>query len=172
MGIPGIKFDGPLQRGEDLPGSIKTGPTVKVRVHGLLHQFPGAQLGWRLPTGPRHFGLRDLQRERTGNITDNLVLNIEDIRVESVILFGPQVTACSRIDELHRRTHFFADAAYATLYHVTHPELLSDLANVGRLSLVGEGRIASHHVQMSRGGKARDDVFRHAIGEKRLFAVV
>jgi hypothetical protein len=79
--------------------------------------------------------------------------------------------AARRIDQLAGDAHAAAGLADASLQHVAHAELAADLADVRRLALVGEARIARDHEQRLDAREAGDDVLDHAVGEVFLLRI-
>ena len=62
-------------------------------------------------------------------------------------------------------------AADAPFQHVAHAELAAHLADVGRLALVGEGRIAGDDEEAGHLGEIGDDVLGDAVGEVALLRI-
>src|SRR5437660_6632504 len=75
-------------------------------------------------------------------------------------------------NELRRHAYAMARFAHAAFKHVTRAEILADLLDVDRLTLVGEGRVARDNREGAPAGEQRDDVLGDAVSEKFLLGVI
>ena len=78
-----------------------------------------------------------------------LVLQIEDVFDSPVEFLGPHLTAGFRIDQLRRHANALAGSSNTPFDNVARAEFLSDLANVGRLPLVGLDGVPRDHGERS-----------------------
>ena len=88
-----------------------------------------------------------------------------------VVTFGPDMIAVGAVDQLGGNTHPPAGLAHAALEHITDVQVRCDLANIGRLALVGKGRIAGGDAQRREARQGDDDIFGYAVGKILLLGI-
>src|ERR1700737_4533934 len=81
------------------------------------------------------------------------------------------MVAATGIYQLGGYPHIVSGLAYATLQHVRHSQLATDVLHLRRLALVGEGRRARDDKEVREPGESRNKVVGHAIAEIFLVAV-
>jgi hypothetical protein len=113
-----------------------------------------------------HFALQT--PECSGDGPRDVVTNCENVTHFPVIAFGPNVTSGACINQLSSYTHVLIGALYAALDDVANIEILSYLADVRWLVLVGQGGIASHDDKVGKFGQPRDQLLGNSIGKVLL----
>src|SRR5262245_40683328 len=84
------------------------------------------------------------------DLTDDLVLNEEDIGHLPIEPVGPNVGAGLGVDELRHDADAVVGAPYAALEHITHPEIVSELGDVDSLALILKGGVAREQAKVTR----------------------
>ena len=102
---------------------------------------------------------------------DNFVLHIEEIAERLVEPFGPEVIACSGIDQLHVDAHAIAGAPNAAFEDITHIQIAADLGQIDGLPLIGERGVAPNHERTSNAREVGRQAFRDPVDEMLLARV-
>src|SRR5260221_14023730 len=105
-------------------------------------------------------------RENCNNRPHHLVLDGEDVLERAVEVLCPSVPSCHGVDQLSRNAQAIASAPYAALQHVTHAQYTSDLAHIGRFTLVLKARSASGDKKLGETGQLGGDGFHDPVGKK------
>ena len=90
----------------------------------------------------------------------------------ALIALGPEMMSFTRIDKLSIDANRIASASHAALEDILDPEILSDFLHLGRLVLIGKGRVARDHEQTINFRKVGDQIFGDAVGEMLLLGIV
>src|SRR5262249_19337927 len=93
------------------------------------------------------FALGQVQGQRPGDLSDDGILNPEDIRDAAVVAIRPDLPAGDGIDQLSVDPHGVSGATHAALNHIAHSQVLGHLAHFNPPALVGEARIAGDDEQ-------------------------
>lgn len=84
---------------------------------------------------PFPFGLLNGRSDQDNDPSGQLLLNVEDLGDLTVILLGPQVSACRGVDQLSGEPETTPSATRASLENVADSQLLRNGPNVDRASL-------------------------------------
>lgn len=135
----------------------------KIKQRGLApqRQFLGVRVRRMRPLKPGRLDIGQLNSQRVRQPRDNFVLCLQQIGLVIVEFLGPEMRAGLRVDELSVGADVLVGRLHRTFDHIAHAQLLADLPHIGRLALVGEGRIAGDD---EAAGNARD-VGRQFVGE-------
>ena len=136
-----------------------------------LYETPRVETSYLLAFQAFELRLVDLRRDGADDSGGVLVLYVEDIIQRPVEPLRPQVTSGLRIDQLCRYADSISRLPGAAVQHIPHGEVFRDRVDVYSLSLVDEGRIAGDYQNPVELREARDDVFRHAVGEEFLLRI-
>ena len=143
--------------------------------HRLLaasqQELVGLDAGRPLANQPAAFARCQVQLERVHDLSRELVLNVKDVGQLAVESICPDMSAGERIDQLRRHPDAVSRLSHAALEHIADAEIARDLGNEHRLVLVGEGRVASDHVQLGQFRQVGDDVFGDSVGKIFLLGV-
>src|SRR6266403_2231244 len=143
---------------------------------GLIHQAGTAEISLPLDCA-RARGLKDkrfrrifgkqLQGQRSANLTGHFGLHVENIAQVAVVAAGPQVSLSPRFDQLGGDADTFAIAADAAFQYVVHVQFPRNLSNGFLCGHVLNGRRPRDDSQPLRIelGELRDHLFGEAIGE-------
>ena len=75
------------------------------------------------------------------------------------------------LDQLRGDAHSIGGLAHATLQHIAHAELASDLLHIDAAALISEAQIAGDHEEPSDAAERGDDLLDHAVGEILLLGI-
>ena len=111
----------------------------------------------------RPSGLRSdqLDAERVGDPTRDLVLQGEEIAGVAIESLGPQMRVALGVDQLRANAYLLARSLDAPLQHITHTELAADLLGVDQLVPIGERGIARDHEHV----REPRHIGRHVLGD-------
>ncbi len=101
----------------------------------------------------------------------NSELNREDVLEIAVVALGPDMVAAFGLDELGGDAHPVPGLAHAALDDVIDTQLAPDLADIDRLALEGERRVAGDHEQRAEAREFSNNVLGDAVGEVLLLGV-
>src|SRR5262245_38340304 len=111
------------------------------------------------------FGLIHVDGKRRDDAARHLVLDGEHTHEFAVVALCPLVHTRTSVDELRSDADGIGIATHAALQHVANTELTSHLADVWRLALVLEARVAGDDKEFGKARQLRDDVRGDAIAE-------
>ena len=127
-----------------------------------------SELGHVLAPGIAILRLLDLPYlacQRADDLAGDLVLQRPRVGLGLVEALRPHMLARFAVDQLGDDAHHVGILADAAFKHIVDIEIFADLADVGGLALVGEGRVASHHREIGGACKHGNDVFAHPATE-------
>src|SRR5690349_9498788 len=75
------------------------------------------------------------------------------------------------VDQLSRYSDTISSFANAAFEHIPDAKLTANIADIRRLSLVGEARIAGDYEKPACPRKRRDDVLCHSVGKVLLLGI-
>ena len=139
-GVVGVDRERTLQQIDGL-GDALVGVSVAQRQRAQIKVIGVEALGW-LAGCALDLGLAQFRFDGTGDPTRHLVLQLEDVVEHTVKAVGPDMRAGRRVYQLAGDANPVAGFAQAAFEHIAHAELTADLAQIGRLALVGKARIA------------------------------
>ena len=123
-----IELDRLLEQRKRL-GHVGRGSGSDVRQRPQI-QVIGVQAVGRLLPGTLDFRPLELGRDRADDVRRHLILKLEDVLQRPIEPIGPDMSAILAIYELAGNAHFGCGFSHASLQHVAHTELASDLPDV------------------------------------------
>src|SRR5690348_4794339 len=113
----------------------------------------------------------ELDLERLDDRRRDFVLNSENVFEVAVEALRPDMLAADSVDELRVDPHTPARLPHAAFKNVGDPELLSEIADVHRLTLEGECGVAGDNAQRRDFRQIGRDVFADAVAEIFLLGI-
>ena len=110
-------------------------------------------------------GNDELRVERVGEPGDDFILHVEEVRHRLVETVRPEMIAALSVDELDVDPHSICRALDASLEHVAHVQLASDLFEIDRLALVSEGGVSADHQHPAHSREVGRQTLGHAVDE-------
>jgi hypothetical protein len=108
---------------------------------GAHQAFPGAQFAGVLRLGPLNFRRHDSGHDRASDLIGHFVLDSKNVFEPAVVTIGPDVMSIACLYQLRADADAIPGFPDTALEHITDAKIASHLANVDRLTPVGEGGI-------------------------------
>jgi hypothetical protein len=121
--------------------------------------------------GPVAFRGIKMRLDCADDMLRDIVLHGEQIFQHAVVAVRPDMLAGLGLDQLTGDADTPLRDAHTALEHVANAEIARDLAHVGRLVLVDEGRVAGDDEQPAEPCKSGDDVLGQAVGEEVVLGI-
>ena len=122
----------------------------------------------RAELGIGEFTIRPHQR--SGDVPRDLVANIKNIAHMPVVPVRPNLAPRARINQLRRYTDVLIGVLDGALNDIVDMKLSAHLANIYRLVLVAQCRVASHDQKIWKLGQRRRQLFGNSVGKVLLIA--
>src|SRR5713101_1092964 len=147
--------DGPLNIVLIRP-SIQDGPAT----HGEVHRI------WVGARRPAAFNIDEFNTEHSCKSARDAEVVLEgQCALVDVHLFGPQMRAGARVDELRVDADGASHAAYASLEHIPDTQLAANLPDIDGLALESERSVPGDNKASSNSRQIACQIFSYAIGE-------
>src|SRR5262249_33199850 len=117
------------------------------------------------------FGLPDMRGEDGDDRAHDLILDGKDVFELAVVVLSPSVSSGHGVDQLRGDAEAIPAPTHAALQHIAYPQIAPHIADIGRLALVLEARVAGDDEQLREARQLGDDVLGDAVAQVILLLV-
>ena len=162
-GEVGLPFDGFRQIRNRLSESLRV--FFPGGSHSLEEKFIRDRIDLRVSVKPRSGFRRELRSKGFRNGRRELALKSDDVAFVALVALRPEMMIGRGVNQLRGDAHKSACAQYASFDYAIHAELMRDLRQGLRASLVRHHRCTRDHRHVSQLGEIGDQRLCHRIGE-------
>lgn len=129
------------------------------------HAVVGAEAVGRTIANARDFGLAHARIDRGGDARSDLILEREQVLVEAVVAFGPDLAVGGGVDQHRMDAQALPVASNRSFQEIANAKGACNVGCDGVVVAVFQRRVAGDHEQRMIEGKRSDDLLDHAVAE-------